>query len=683
MIEALMMMGGLGLVVGFGLAIASKVFYVYVDPKVMAVDEILPGANCGGCGYPGCSANAEAIVAGKASPNSCVAAGSDVAEAIAAVLGVALEAKEPDIAKPGCYYGVKEADSKYTYTGLSDCRAAAFLAGGMKVCEIGCLGLGSCVKACPFDALSMGPDGLPVVDEEKCTGCGTCERVCPKHIITLSSVTRRILKEYTVEDCTTPCQRACPAGINIREYIRRIQVGDYKGSLMVIRERNPFPSVIGRICPRPCEDECRRVLVDEPVAINFLKRFAADFEKNSGKHTHPYVAPPTGKKVAVVGGGVEGLSTAFFLTRLGHKVTLYEASPHLGGILRTAIADYRLPMDILDWDIEGILEMGVEAKTSMKMGTDFTLDSLLKEDHEAVFLATGGWDSRLTRTTQWESPVPGVFLLVDLAKSMESKEKMPVSGKVLIYGGGETAVKTALLLREQGIKEVTLVFRKSKAEVKQYAPSFEAAENDPDIKLYFKTAVQSISGNGDRLARVILSDPGTRKTETIPADALVLSSGRFPEMVFSADSPQPVEEEEEKGIPKGPVSWHGCLPYKPPQYYSETGMFAQGDPVTDYSAAIRAIGGGRRGAASVHAVLYNLSVEIADNVVHKDSDVQHVNSLSGVKPVPREIMPVNNLPDPATGRYELEKGFSEENARKESNRCLQCGLICYVKTGSG
>ncbi|MGA6925431.1 MAG: RnfABCDGE type electron transport complex subunit B [Desulfosarcina sp.] len=219
---AIILMGGLGLVVGIGLALASKVFYVYVDPKIVSIEEVLPGANCGGCGLPGCSANAEAIVAGKASPNSCVAAGDEVALAIAGILGVSVEAKEPDIALPGCTYGVPDAAVKYRYDGLNDCRAAALLAGGMKVCNIGCLGLGTCAAACPFGAIVMGPRGLPVVDEVKCTGCGTCERICPKHIITLSSVTRRILKEYTTDDCTTPCQRACPAGINISRYIQQI-----------------------------------------------------------------------------------------------------------------------------------------------------------------------------------------------------------------------------------------------------------------------------------------------------------------------------------------------------------------------------------------------------------------------------------------------------------------------------
>ncbi len=147
----------------------------------------------------------------------------------------------------------------------------------------------------------------------------------------------------------------------------------------MIKERNPFPTVIGRICPRPCEDDCRRKYIDEPVAINFLKRFAADYERASGERVQPFCAPATGRKVAVVGGGVQGLSVAFFTARLGHVPTVFEATDHLGGLLRSAISRYRLSMDILDWDIQGVLELGVEAKTGQMLGKDFTIADLLTD----------------------------------------------------------------------------------------------------------------------------------------------------------------------------------------------------------------------------------------------------------------------------------------------------------------
>ncbi len=680
MIQAVFMMGGLGLVVGIGLALASKLFYVYVDPKVLAVEELLPGANCGGCGYPGCAANAEAIVAGKASPNSCVAAGPEVGEAIAEILGVTIEAKEPDIARPGCTYGIEDADLKYIYNGLNDCRAAALLGGGMKVCAVGCLGLGSCARACPFDAITMGDDHLPIVDEVKCTGCGTCERVCPKNIINLSSVTRRILKEYTTEECTTPCQRACPAGINICEYINEISQGNYRDAVLTIKERNPFPTVIGRICPRPCEDHCRRQLVDEPVAINYLKRFAADYEMKSGERTQPYKAPDTGRKIAVIGGGISGLSAAFFLVRLGHEATVYEATDKLGGLLRSAIAFNRLPREILDWDIQGILELGVKAETGKSLGKDFSVDSLFDVGYEAVLMTTGGWDSRLSRgiVDKVERPIPGTFLLLDW---MRHWKDIGVGTDAVIVGGDKLAVDGARLLKDKGAKNITIIYRESEKELSVDDIDPEKLKEE-GIQIIFDAAVERLFGEKETLDEIEIVDVKSGEKNKISARTLILASGRFPELIFSRVKPESEGEGEESAIEnsdvieaknQGPVQWEARESYKRPAYGEESGFFSKADTLTDYSAAVKAIGAGRRVAATIHYLLYDIEPALPEKVIYENSYVQNVDELKDVKLSPRTIMPMCTEPDCP----ELELGYDENQARREAGRCLRCGLICY------
>ncbi len=662
------------MVIGTALVIASKAFYVYEDPKVLAINDVLPGANCGGCGLPGCTANAQAIVEGKASVNSCVAAGDDVAQAIAAIMGVSVMDKEPEFAAPGCYYGNAKADLNYEYQGIRDCRAAAMLLGGMKVCHIGCLGLGTCVTACMFNALSMGPDGLPVVNEENCTGCGACEKICPKNIIRLTSVTRRIIREYTVQDCTTPCQRACPSGLDIRKYVGLIQEGDYAGSLAVIKERMPFPTVISRICPQLCEFDCRRLLQDETVAINDLKRFVCDYERKQSERIQPYKAPATDKKVAVIGGGVEGLSTAYFTARLGHAPTVFEKTEVLGGILRTAIARDRLTMDLLDWDIQGIEDLGVTFKTGVSVGTDVTIPQLLTgEGFDAVFIATGGWDSRMSRN-EGDNPVPlfpGASLLIDLVRSGQNENISVACGKhAVIAGGGKFLAKAVSTLLEKGVETVTLVSRNSAAD-----PDVNLSSLDKEalqaVTVICHAGITKVMGQDETLTGVEAVDLMTGEKQEIAADTLIIGAGRFPELVFV-----PVKEIDENGevIDGGAaLTWEGLELPKKPDALPQIGLLSKQDVISEYPSAVSAINGGRKAAAAVHHYMYGLEFPDPDLLITQQSRIQNVTEIKQVKITPKT--PWDDLAQPMAAAT----GFSEANARKESERCLQCGLICYEK----
>jgi Na+-translocating ferredoxin:NAD+ oxidoreductase subunit B len=206
-------MGGLGALFSAGLAIANKAFYVEEDPRIAQVMDALPGANCGGCGYPGCGNFAENVVKGVAPVNGCPVGGSDTAEEIAAILGVEAAASQRILARVMCQGGLEESAVKGVYTGVQSCLAAHILNGGDKLCEYGCLGFGDCVKACPFDAIVMGPDRLPIVIEEKCTGCGNCAEVCPRDVIEMHPENHRILVlcknldkgKYANSVCTKVC----------------------------------------------------------------------------------------------------------------------------------------------------------------------------------------------------------------------------------------------------------------------------------------------------------------------------------------------------------------------------------------------------------------------------------------------------------------------------------------------
>ncbi len=682
MLESVILMGGLGILIGTSLAVASKVFYVYVDPKVEAVEGALPGANCGGCGFPGCSPNAEAIVEGKSGVDSCVAAGPDVAQAIAGIMGVSVSEKEPEFAAPGCYYPREETDIKYLYEGISDCRAASLLFGGMKECRIGCLGLGTCVAACPFDALEMGEDSLPKVDEEKCTGCGTCERVCPKHIITLTSTTRRIIREYTEGQCVTPCQRACPAGIDIREYIRLIRKGDYEGAVQRIKERNPFPTVIGRICPAFCEFECRRQLVDEPVAINHLKRFVCDLEMDSGKRVMPYKAPQTGKRVAVIGGGAEGLSAAFFLARLGHDAVVFEGSALLGGLLRYAIAEERLPVDVLEWDIEGILEAGVKVKTGMRSGVDFTVPGLLKQGYQTVFAASGGWDSRLARGEggRMATIFPGCYLMIDLLLAdPDDRIEMACGRDVVIAGGGREPPRAVTMLKGLGAERITVVSRRTAEASSLDSQTVEVLE-EAGVSLVYNGGVTKVAGEEDNLTHIEYTVLDTGEKYTLGADSLIMAAGRFPELVFVPATPldEAAADFPEEGMP---LKWTGVEGYKPPVGGRESGLFSRTDVTSGYTAAISAINGGRKAAAAIHHLMYGMPFVPSANLITGQSVLQSQSRLENVEVSPRNIMPLSDRSETrAVGRKELYPGFPEEVAVKEAGRCLRCGLLCYERS---
>jgi len=533
----------------------------------------------------------------------------------------------------------------------------------------------------------MGDDGLPLVHENICTGCGTCVRTCPKGIISLTSVSNRILGEFTTDECTAPCQRTCPAGINIPEQLQQTAMGNYLEALRVIKERNPLPLVCGRICPHPCELECRRNLEDEPVAINYLKRFVADYERESGQRLELFKAPETGRRMAVVGGGAEGLTAACFLARLGHSPTIFEAMPKLGGLLRTAIPESRLPRDVLDWEIESILEMGVEAQTGKALGKDFTVASLLQEGYETVLLATGGWDAMLMRGQEpnLDQAVPGLYLLLPLSLAWAQGMDVPMGKRVVIAGGGDMALDAAKKCMQSGAEQVTVLYRRSQKEV-GLTDSEVAQLSDQSIVLHFRATLFQFKGVDDQLTQLVYgqtasgngSEAGRSvsrrfKETAIAVDTVITASGRLPEMIFVK---VPGLEGEDT-----PLLWQTISPYHEPTTIRPEGIFASTEPMSDYRAAVEAIGAGRRSASSIHLYLSGKQVVPPENMITAQTEVLDVGQVVELLPVgPREKMPERPAVERIDPSLEVEFGLTEEMVRNEAVRCLNCGLICYVRS---
>jgi len=677
MLVATVFLLGLGLAAAALLSIFSRVFYVWEDPKLIEAEDAMLGANCGGCGYPGCAAAAAAVVAGEAGADVCVAGGMPIAEKVAAVMGIEIEVKEPEVACTSCTYGTSEADTRFDYLGVNDCRAAMLYAGGPKVCSIGCMGLGSCYRACPFGAISMGADGLPVIDPSRCRACGICVETCPKGIMALTSTTNRMLGDYRFNECSTPCQRECPTGIDIPAYIREISLGNDKEAIRIIKEKNPLPLICSRICPAPCEAACRRNLVEESIAINHLKRFAADFEMKSGERVYPYRNPETGHRVAVIGGGAQGLTTAYYLACLGHEPTILESADRLGGILRNVIAGSRLPDDVVDWEVEGVLSAGARAETGKTLGTDYTICSLLDDGYEAVALATGGLDSRkvLRGNVDYEQPAPGIHVLLDFLVSVSNGAMPSIGAKVYIVGGGNSTLAAAEACLNNGGKEVTVVYPYPREELLARRVDITKAQSQ-GVKFIFSTVVSKLAGLGEELTAVGLRD-AAGEVEEVPADTLIVATGRLSDLVFV----RPAQDDPEQPNRK----WETIEAYRMHPGGDDDDIFNlnENGTLNDNVAVVRSVGRGRRIARAVHLFVTGKELVPMEDMLGGRQPVANVEAVTGVEQSNRAIMPVSESAAGLGGvdmmyeTTESELGFSASVARKEADRCLQCGLICY------
>jgi NADPH-dependent glutamate synthase beta subunit-like oxidoreductase len=452
--------------------------------------------------------------------------------------------------------------------------------------------------------------------EEKCNDCKDCIRVCPitfwdDYNHTLSF--RTAIDFYNAENLSyhivkeTPiCQDACPVHLDIRGYVGLIADGKFEESLALIRERLPFPAIIGRICPHPCEEKCNRGKVDKPLCIRDLKRFVADFElKTLSKAFRPKKPSVRGgKKVAIIGGGPAGLACAYDLAMMGHPVTIYESHPTPGGMLVLGIPEYRLPRDILEAEIDVLRHLGVEIKTGVTIGKDLSLEDLFKDSYEAIFIAVGAHGSQSMRVKgeELDGVVPGVAFL----RELNLGNKPAVGEHIAVIGGGNVAMDAARSSLRLGTKEVTILYRRSREEMPASDEEIEAALAEGISIEFLAAPVEVISDGGRatglRCVRMELGPPdasGRRRPIPIegsehdmPCDMIIPAIGQVSDLAFLR---------EDSGIER--TKWNTIKVDDKTQATSREGIFAGGDCVTGPWIAIGAIADGKRAAQSINQYL--------------------------------------------------------------------------------
>ncbi|MBQ6420114.1 MAG: FAD-dependent oxidoreductase [Clostridia bacterium] len=469
-----------------------------------------------------------------------------------------------------------------------------------------------------------------------------------------------------VQNQPVPCVALCPAHVDIPGYVALIKAGRYTDAVNLIRKDNPLPSTCGLICEHPCEERCRRTLVDAPINIRGLKRFACEQE---GEIPAPKRADPTGKKIAVVGGGPSGLTAAYYLSIMGHDVTVYEQRKQLGGMLRYGIPSYRLPREALDREIEGMKKAGFKTVCGVSVGKDISIASL-RNDFDAVYIAIGAHTDRKIGIPGEDAK--GVISAVDMLRVIGDGEYPDYAGKrVVVVGGGNVAMDVARSAVRLGAESVTVAYRRRKSDMTALPEEVEGAVADGCEILELHAPVSITKDADGKVAGIVLQPqivgpvkwgrPAPENADcdpfTFACDLVLVAVGQSIDSGAFGEYGIPLKRGSIAALESGAVK-------------DFDGVFSGGDCVTGPATVIRAIAGGKTAAANIDEYLgfkHEITTDITLPPVRFDDHA----------PMGR----VNMTERPAAERSRdfalMEHCMTAEEAHRESSRCLSCDHFGY------
>jgi len=525
------------------------------------------------------------------------------------------------------------------------------------------------------------------IDPSKCTACGDCASVCPvvlpneyeQGLSTRKAVYKKYVQAipgaFAIQKADkAPCRLECPAGVNVQGYVQMVGQGKYREALEIIMEALPLPGVIGRICPHPCQNVCRRGDVDEAVAIRDLKRLAAD--RFDPRAIEIKCLPQRIERVAVIGSGPAGLSAAYHLAKKGILSSIFEALPEPGGMLRVGIPEYRLPRAVLDREIEIVTNLGVDIKTNTPLGQDLTIDGLFEQGYKAVYLATGAHKGMKIGIPGEEAE--GVRQGVDFLREVNLTGKAVAGKKVAIVGGGNVAIDVARCALRLGAEEVNILYRRTRAEMPAWEEEVQAAEAEGARVTYLTAPKEVLAKDGKvvglQCMRMELGEQdgsGRRSPIAIQGSEYDMEI----DQLIAAIGQRPALSGLEGVLGLG-FSRKGTIEVDPITYATgREGVFAGGDVQSGPWVAIGAIAAGREAAESIVRYIDGRDMAEGRKPVAKDHPVYR--PIPRDKPKrPRAPMPELPIADRQGNFKEVALGYDEKAGEAEASRCLNCGYCC-------